>query len=120
MTMIKKFKKNKGFTLVEVLAGMLILSVGLLLLLPMMVVSMQGNDFARGFTEASMLIKEKMEELKNMSLPVSGTDTVNTVYRSWTVSDASAKLKRLVVQVSWTDRDGRMHNNSMVSYMMVN
>ena len=117
--MMKKFKKNKGFTLVEVLTGMLILSVGLLLLLPMMVVSMQGNDFARGFTEASMLIKEKMEELKNMNLPVSGADTVNTACRLWTVTDASANLKRLVVQVSWSDRDGREHNNSMVSYMMV-
>ena len=117
--MMKKFEKNKGFTLVEVLAGMLILSVGLLLLLPMMVVSMQGNDFARGFTEASMLIKEKMEELKNMDLPVSGADTVDSVCRSWTVTDATANLKRMVVQVNWTDRDGRGHNNSMVSYMMV-
>jgi prepilin-type N-terminal cleavage/methylation domain-containing protein len=117
--MMKIFKNDKGFTLVEVLAGMLILSLGLLLLLPMMVVSMQGNDLAKGFTEASMLIKDKMEELKNTNLPVSGADTVNAVSRSWTVSDASSNLKRLVVQVNWTDRDGRGHSNSMVSYMMV-
>jgi hypothetical protein len=38
---------------------------------------------------------------------------------SWTATDASVNLKRLVVRVGWTDRDGREHNNSMVSYMMV-
>lgn len=118
--MIMRFrKKESGFTLLEVLTGMLILSVGLLLLMPMMVVSMQANDFARGFTEASMLIKEKMEELKNMDLPVSGADTTGGTYRTWTVTDAGSNLKRLVVNVNWQDQDGRQHNNSMVSYMMV-
>ncbi len=117
--MIRRLNKKDGFSLLEVLIGMLILSVGLLLLLPMMVVSMQANDFARGFTEASMHIKEKMEELKNMSNPISGADTLGTVYRTWTVSAATSNLKRLVVNINWTDRDGRQHNNSMVSYMMV-
>jgi len=117
--MITKINKNDGFSLLEVLIGMLILSAGLLLLLPMMVVSMQAYDFAQGFTEASMLIKEKMEELKNMDLPVSGVDTVGSVSRDWTVTDAGAKLKRILVNVNWVDRDGRDHNNSMVSYMMV-
>ena len=115
-----KTKNNKkGFTLVEVLIGMVILAVGLLLLMPMMVVSMQANDFARGFTEASMVIKEKMEELKNMDNPVSGVDTVDNVARTWTVTDAGNNLKRLLVNVDWIGDDGRTHNNSMVSYMLV-
>lgn len=117
--MTKKIKNTKGFTLLEVMTGMVILAVGLLLLMPMMVVSMQANDFARNFTEASMLIKEKMEELKNMSIPVSGADSVGTVSRVWTVTDATANLKKLVVNINWTDRDGRPRSNSMMSYMMV-
>lgn len=117
--MIRKVNKNEGFSLLEVMIGMLILSAGLLLLLPMMVVSMQANDFAQGFTEASMLIKEKMEELKNMNVPVSGVDTVGAVARDWTVTDAGVKLKRIMVNINWVDRDGREHNNNMVTYMMV-
>jgi prepilin-type N-terminal cleavage/methylation domain-containing protein len=40
---MKKFSKDKGFSLVEILASMTILSLGLLFLLPMMVVSMQAK-----------------------------------------------------------------------------
>ena len=118
MDRIRK-KDKKGFTLLEVLVGMLILSMGLLMLMPMMMVSMNANDFARGFTEASMLIKEKMEEIKNIENPSSGADTVDNATRTWTVTDAGAKLKRVLVNIQWVDQDGRDHTNSMVSYMMV-
>ncbi len=111
--------RQKGFTLLEVLVGMIIISAGMLLLLPMMVVSMQANDFARGFTEASMLIKDKMEELKNMNIPISGVDSVGTVSRSWTVSDAGNNLRRLLVNINWTDKEGKARSSSMMSYMMV-
>ena len=115
---MKKIRNGqKGFTLIEVMAGMLIMSLGLLLLLPMMVTSMQANDFARGSTETSMFIKDKMEELKNMNLPTSGADTVGTVQRSWTVSSAGSNLWQLDVSVSWTDRHNLPHTNTITSYM---
>ncbi|MCP4582780.1 MAG: prepilin-type N-terminal cleavage/methylation domain-containing protein [candidate division Zixibacteria bacterium] len=117
--MRKKLMNKKGFTLLEVLVGMIILSAGMLLLLPMMVVSMQANDFARGFTEASMLIKEKMEELKNMSIPISGADSVGVVNRTWTVTDAGNNLRRLLVNIDWIDKEGKARSSSMMSYMMV-
>lgn len=109
-------KRQGGFTLIEVMAGMVIISVGLLLLLPMMVTSMQANDFARGSTEASMLIKDKMEDLKNMDVPVSGVDTVGTVTRTWRVTDMGSNLYQLDVNIAWTDRDNRTHNSKITSY----
>lgn len=115
--MIRSMRKEGGFTLIEVMAGMIILSLGLLLLLPMMVTSMQANDFARGSTEASMLIKDKMEELKNMNTPTSGTDSVGVVQRTWTVSNASWNLWRLDVTINWNDRDDRAHSNTVTSFM---
>ncbi len=115
--MMKISKKQDGFTLIEVMAGMIILALGLLLLLPMMVTSMQANDFARGVTEASMLIKDKMEELKNMDPPTSGSDTTSTVQRNWTVSNAGSNLWRLDVTISWTDRHDLGHSNTVTSYM---
>jgi prepilin-type N-terminal cleavage/methylation domain-containing protein len=115
--MMKISKKQDGFTLIEVMAGMIILALGLLLLMPMMVTSMQANDFARGATEASMLIKDKMEELKNMNPPTSGTDSLGAVQRTWTVSNVSSNLWRLDVTISWTDRHDLGHSNTVTSYM---
>ena len=115
--MMKISKKQNGFTLIEVMAGMIILALGLLLLLPMMVTSMRANDFARGATEASMLIKDKMEELKNMDPPTSGADTTGTAQRLWTVSNAGLNLWRLDVTISWTDRHDLGHSNTVTSYM---
>jgi prepilin-type N-terminal cleavage/methylation domain-containing protein len=115
--MMKISKKQDGFTLIEVMAGMIILALGLLLLMPMMVTSMQANDFARGATEASMLIKDKMEELKNMNPPTSGVDSMGTVERTWAVSNAGLNLWRLDVTISWTDRHDLSHSNTVTSYM---
>ncbi|UCC80925.1 MAG: type II secretion system protein [Candidatus Zixiibacteriota bacterium] len=114
---MKNRKRQSGFTLIEVMAGMVIIAVGLLLLLPMMVTSMQANDFARGSTEASMLIKDKMEELKNMDVPASGIDSIGTVTRTWTVTDLGNNLYQLDVNIGWTDRHDRAHNNTVTSYM---
>jgi Tfp pilus assembly protein PilV len=105
-----------GFTLIEVMAGMLITSLGLILLLPMMVTSIQANDYARGSTEASMLIKDKMEDLKNADSPSTGADTTGAVTRNWTVTLVSTNLRQLDVTVNWTDKKGLAHHNSMTSF----
>lgn len=117
--MNKILSKNSGFTMIEVMAGMVLLTVGLLLLMPMMVVSMRGSNIARGSTDSSMLIRDKIEELKNVSNPASGIDTLDSQICTWTVTDAGANLRRLLVKVDWNDRDGRVHSNSMITYMMV-
>lgn len=114
--MIKR-KKNGGFTLIEVMSGMVLLAVGLLLLLPMMVTSIRANNYAKNATEASMLIKDKMEDLKNMSIPNTGNDTVTGATRNWTSTLVSAGLYRLSVTVAWNDEQGYPHSNTMTSYM---
>jgi Tfp pilus assembly protein PilV len=117
INMIKKNKKIAGFTLVEVIAGMVVLTVGLLLLLPMMVTSIRANNYAQDATESSMLIKDKMEDLKNMDTPTSGTDTSSGTIRTWTVADAGTNLWRLNVTIRWNDERGYTHSNTMTSYM---
>lgn len=103
--------------MIEVMAGMVIMAVGLLLLLPMMVTSIQANNVARNSTEASMLLKDKMENLKNMDPAVSGADTVGTTTRNWVVTPVSANLTQLTVTVHWADERGNPHSNTMMSYM---
>jgi len=114
--MIKRQKKVAGFTLIEVMAGIVIMAVGLLLLLPMMVTSIKANDVARKSTEASMLLKDKMEDLKNMNPAISGVDTVGTTTRSWTATEISTNLTELTVTINWTDERGNPHSNTMTSY----
>jgi prepilin-type N-terminal cleavage/methylation domain-containing protein len=110
-------KKNSGFTLIEVMSGMVLLAVGLLLLLPMMVTSIRANNYARNATEASMLIKDKMEDLKNMATPTTGNDVAGTATRNWTSTLVSTGLYRLSVTVNWNDEQGHAHSNTMTSYM---
>jgi prepilin-type N-terminal cleavage/methylation domain-containing protein len=117
--MSRKYFNKNGFTMVEVLAGMILLAVGILLLMPLMVVSMQGNAVARGSTDSSMLIRDKIEELKNTSNPASGTDTTGASIRTWTVTDVGTKLRKLQVRINWTDPDGQTRVNSMITYMML-
>ncbi|HBC45550.1 MAG TPA: hypothetical protein DCZ43_00745 [candidate division Zixibacteria bacterium] len=116
--MIKR-KKIGGFTLIEVMSGMVLLAVGLLLLLPMMVTSIRANNYAKNATEASMLIKDKMEDLKNMNIPNSGNDTSVGATRNWTSTLVSTGLYRLSVTVAWNDEQGYPHSNTMTSYMSV-
>jgi prepilin-type N-terminal cleavage/methylation domain-containing protein len=110
-------KKIAGFTLIEVMSGMVLLSVGLLLLLPMMVTSIKANNYAKNATEASMLIKDKMEDLKNMNTPNTGNDVLNGATRNWTSTQVSTGLWRLSVTVGWNDEQGYAHANTMTSYM---
>lgn len=113
--MIKR-KKTGGFSLIEVMAGMVILSTGLLLLLPMMVTSIRANSYAQNASQASMLIKDKMEDLKNTNTPTSGSDSTATAARTWTVTTINSNLYRLEVAVRWLDERGYSHHNTMTSY----
>jgi prepilin-type N-terminal cleavage/methylation domain-containing protein len=113
--MIKQ-KKTNGFSLIEVMAGMVILSTGLLLLLPMMVTSIRANNYALNASQASMSIKDKMEDLKNMETPTSGADSSASAVRTWTVTTVNSNLYRLDVSVRWRDERGYSHRNTMTSY----
>ena len=113
---MRSARKQKGFTLIEVMAGVVIMAVGLLLLLPMMVTSIKANSYAQNSTEASMLIKDKMEDLKNTDNPVAGVDSLGATVRSWTVANAGTNLVQLGVTVSWVDERGYPHSNSMTSF----
>ena len=54
---------QKGFTLIEVMIAMLILSLGILGVLKMQVTAVKGNSFSIGLTEAATFAQNKVEEL---------------------------------------------------------
>jgi len=55
--------RERGFTLVEVVMTMVVLSVGLLSLAPLMMAVVRGNRFAQNMTLATTLAEDRMEEI---------------------------------------------------------
>jgi prepilin-type N-terminal cleavage/methylation domain-containing protein len=69
-------KTEAGFTLIEVLIAMAILSFGMLSLSGMQVVSIRVNMASNRLTEAATLMQDKIEEL--MSLPFTHASLADT------------------------------------------
>ncbi len=98
-------KTQDGFTLVECLIAMLILSVALLGMAAFMGSLMKANLKSKQTQTASTTMEAKMEELRNIpsSLLTNGNDTVsegNTTYtRTWTVGFVGGNLYTVNMKV---------------------
>lgn len=106
---MKIFKKSIGFTLIEVLISLAILSLSLLALAGLMVITTKNNSFGNYLTEAVTLAQDKLEELRAISWNdiVSGSDTkkgaTQIVFnRSWNVS-TNGRIKTITITVDWND-----------------
>lgn len=108
MTMtVSGLRNNKGFTLVEIMVAISILSIALLGLVSVTVMVIKGNSFSKTMTTATTLANDKMEKLKNNSYAAlaPGTETVESIYtRTWTVTQNSpaAGMTTIVMTVQWT------------------
>lgn len=115
-----KTRKNlteSGFTLIEVMVSIIILSIGVLGLAPLMAVSVTGNSFSNEATRANVIAQDKIEELKNVvnfgALPFLDTATVDSRYHfrarvDDTGSDGTvpAGVYKIFIRVNWTDQAG--------------
>jgi type IV pilus assembly protein PilV len=110
----KYIKKPKGFTLIEVLAGLIILAIGLLGIAAMQVTATKGGYFSNNVTQATIFAQDKLEYLKNLSYRDSeltngehneGTISSTIFSRKYHVmEDAGNSMKNITVTVSWADR----------------
>ena len=120
---------TKGFSLLEVLIGLVVLAFGLLATAGMQLSSIRGNHFSSDLTQATVLAQNKLEELKNLpyvdpklknpppaqQITVSGIvytvlydiiDTENWMTdpeKTWK-SDPGKWMKLITVTVDWKDR----------------
>jgi len=100
-------RKQKGFTLIECLVSIAVLSIAIASLSSVTVAVIKENAFSRAKTVANALATDKIEALKNISysnVASGGPETVQTVYtRQWTVTTDSpaVRTKTIVVTVSW-------------------
>jgi type IV pilus assembly protein PilV len=107
-------RKKNGFTLIEVLVGLVILAVGLLAIAGMMVTSLKGNYFSNHLTQASYVAQDRLEFLKNIPIGdaalTAGTHaeapvTISGVVfnRSYAVVNGTGTLKTITYTVTWTE-----------------
>jgi type II secretory pathway pseudopilin PulG len=132
MKPFSRLQREGGFTIVEALVALLIMTFGMLAISGMQMSLSQNSDISKQRTEATRLANEKMEELRSFTAISTGTitwngladgsDTIstNTTYtRSWSLSGTITDAYRPVtVAVSWLDRVGTAQGitlNSVIS-----
>ena len=116
---MKLFKTRRGFTLLEMLIAMVILSVALLGLGQMMLLSIRGTSFGNKVTEATTFAQDKMEELRTVDWNglQNGNDAINGAQgiqyrRTWAVVPAGT-MKTINLAVNWND--GQDHTVQITS-----
>jgi type IV pilus assembly protein PilV len=111
-------RRESGFTMVEVLVALFIMTISLAALIGLTASGMKANAYARHATEASVVAEDKLEQLRVMTPAnlTSGNDTCDakafvtatgSYTRTWTVS-WNGSLATLTVRVSWSE-DGQPH-----------
>lgn len=103
-------KEARGFSLIEVLVALIVLSVALLALASLMGVVTRNNAYGSHLTEATTFAQGKLEELRvsRWDAIIAGTDDVtgcsNINYsRAWEVTNG-AGIKTVAVTIGWNDR----------------
>lgn len=109
--------REKGFTLTEVLIGLIILAIGILAIAGMQITSIRGTSFSNNLSQASVIAQERLEELKNLPMRVAGgglnpaltpgnyTDPDLGIFkRSYQIEDHLPDYLTIRYTVSWEEK----------------
>lgn len=117
-------KNNIGFTFVEALIALAVVSIALLALLRLHLLTIRVADRARVTSQAIFLAEAKIAETLALGYPKPGTNSGtiadNGLALDWNVevtdlrlpqlsAAANAGLRKILVDVSWKQRLGRNH-----------
>ena len=99
---MKIIQKKSGFTMIEVMLAMLILSVALLGVARISVSVVRGNAFSSNFTTATALAQEKLEKLSNLAFDDASLNDANAENNSTAglLSSATTDFQETQVDVN--------------------
>lgn len=126
--LIKSMKKDNGFSLIEMLVALVILSTGLIAIAGLQTKMLTEGSLSKDKSVAEYYAKQKMEDLRRQgfnNLPAVSTsvsDTVNSFSanftRTWSIANGPTSNVRLVkVLVSWLDQANLTKSVELVSYI---
>lgn len=110
--MIKVFEE-KGFTLTEVLIGLIILAIGILAIAGMQITSIRGSSFSNNLTQASVIAQDRLEFFKGLPLNDAELDTgtypdppdIGIFTRSYqSTRNANPNFVNIIYTVSWLEK----------------
>ena len=110
---MKIISKSTGFTLIEILIAIVILSISLLALAALMATTTRNNSFGGHTAEAATFAQDRLERLrvtpweKIESDDVLDIDTITSLsgitYSRALNVDVNGDMKTATITVSWTD-----------------
>ena len=107
--------KSRGFSLIEILIAIVILSISLLALASLMVTTTQNNSFGGHMTEATTFAQDMLERLRvspwenvvSNADQVTGSTGIN-YDRNWVVSPNPTSpddtLRTVTMTINWNDK----------------
>ncbi|MCG2831245.1 MAG: prepilin-type N-terminal cleavage/methylation domain-containing protein [Desulfobacteraceae bacterium] len=108
--MCKLHDNNSGFTLIEVLVAMVILSIGLLGTAALITGIIRGNQVSNRVTTATTLAQDKMEDIKRLGYSNTVSETrasLSSPYDQYerevsvVVGSPATGMKTVTVEVYW-------------------
>jgi type IV pilus assembly protein PilV len=109
---------KKGFTLIEVLIGLILLAIGLLAIGALQITSTRGNFFSSNLMQATYVAQDRLESLKNLPFDSpkiqdgsseSGTAPISGVVFNWSYRvDGKGDVRTINLTITWND--GVDHN----------
>jgi prepilin-type N-terminal cleavage/methylation domain-containing protein len=111
-------RAREGFSLVELMVVMVILTIGLLPLAFIQTRSQQNVSDSGRYTEALALAQLQMESVKSLGFGNAATDTGTVDNYQWItdVQPAGPRLEQVTVLVTWNEH-GRTRNLQLVNMM---
>ncbi len=101
---------NKGFTLIEILVGLVLFAVGAVVFAQMQVLSVKGSSFGKDALTAVTLGEQNLEQIKNTNFDAIAGNTVTSgnMTVTWTVTTsgpAKSRYKTILLTVSWAGKN---------------
>ncbi len=121
---MRRSKKTKGFSLIEVLIALVILSISLLALAGLMATTTRNNSYGGHLTEAVTFAQERLEQFRvtsyasvtSSAAPVTQTGVPSGIPYSlnWVVvPNGGDTLRRITITITWND--GIAHSFSIAT-----
>jgi type IV pilus assembly protein PilV len=116
--------QKSGFTLMEVLVAMLLLTIGLLGVANLTIGVIKGNSYSKNVTTATVVAQQQIEQAQRIGYTnansVAGTATVamggTSFTRTTTVTNSSpaAKMKTVTVSAAWNPGNNSVSLNTTI------